>query len=59
MLEMLPPAWARRVGALWRVTLPLSLPGPSAARSLVFAMSMGAYTTPALLVAGGASSFPS
>ena len=43
----------------WRkVTLPLSMPGVIAASLLTFAMCMGAYTTPALLAGGRATTFP-
>jgi len=48
------PRWEQ----LWRVTLPLSLPGLIGGSFLVFAMSMGAYTTPALLGGGRAIVFP-
>jgi ABC-type spermidine/putrescine transport system permease subunit I len=41
-----------------KVTFPLSLPGLIAACLLVFAMCMGAYTTPALLSAGHTLTFP-
>jgi ABC-type spermidine/putrescine transport system permease subunit I len=41
-----------------KVTFPLSLPGLIAACLLVFAMCMGAYTTPALLSAGRTLTFP-
>ena len=45
--------------ATWRkVTLPLSMPGVIAASLLTFAMCMGAYTTPALLAGGRATTFP-
>lgn len=45
--------------ATWRkVTLPLSMPGVVAASLLTFAMCMGAYTTPALLAGGRATTFP-
>jgi len=45
--------------AIWRkVTLPLSMPGVIAASLLTFAMCMGAYTTPALLAGGRATTFP-
>ena len=37
------------LGAFWRVTLPLSLPGALAGSLLVFMVSMGSYATPALL----------
>ncbi len=40
------------------VVLPLSLPGVGAASLLVFAMCMGAYTTPAVLAGGRAGMFP-
>ena len=43
---------AQRWEQLWRVTLPLSMPGLISGSFLVFAMSMGAYTTPALLGGG-------
>jgi putative spermidine/putrescine transport system permease protein len=49
---------ARRWEQLWRITLPLSLPGLVSGSFLVFAMSMGAYTTPALLGGGRAIVFP-
>lgn len=43
----------------WRkVTLPLSMPGVIAASLLTFALCMGAYTTPALLAGGRATTFP-
>ncbi len=43
----------------WRkITLPLSMPGVVAASLLTFAMCMGAYTTPALLAGGRATTFP-
>jgi len=38
---------------LWRITIPLSLPGILGGAILVFILSVGAYVTPALL--GGAS----
>jgi len=45
--------------ATWRkITLPLSMPGLIAASLLTFAMCMGAYTTPALLAGGRATTFP-
>ena len=40
------------------VVFPLSLPGVAAACLLLFAMCMGAYTTPALLAGGRAATFP-
>lgn len=43
---------------LWKVTLPLSAPGIVAGSVLTFAMCMGAYTTPALLSGGRATTFP-
>jgi len=49
---------AHRWEQLWRITLPLSLPGLVSGSFLVFAMSMGAYTTPALLGGGRAIVFP-
>ena len=41
-----------------KVIIPLSLPGAIAASLVVFAMCMGAYTTPALLSGGRALTFP-
>ena len=40
---------ASALGAFWRVTLPLSLPGALAGSLLVFMVAMGSYATPALL----------
>ncbi|MCC6176615.1 MAG: ABC transporter permease [Chloroflexi bacterium] len=40
---------ASPLGAFWRVTLPLSLPGALAGSLLVFMVTMGSYATPALL----------
>ena len=59
MLEMAAAGLgANRWEQLWRVTLPLSLPGLLSGSFVVFAMSMGAYTTPALLGGGHAIAFP-
>jgi len=49
---------AQRWEQLWRITLPLSAPGLINGSFIVFAMSMGAYTTPALLGGGNTLSFP-
>lgn len=45
---------ASRLRTLWRVTLPLSMPGIQAGTVLVFVLSISAYVTPAML--GGAGS---
>ncbi len=37
------------LGAFWRVTLPLSMPGALAGSLLVFMVAMGSYATPALV----------
>jgi putative spermidine/putrescine transport system permease protein len=37
------------VGTLWRVTLPLSLPGVVAGSLLVFALAISSFITPALV----------
>ncbi len=37
------------LGAFWRVTLPLSMPGALAGSVLVFMVAMGSYATPALV----------
>jgi putative spermidine/putrescine transport system permease protein len=58
-LEMAAAGLGARPWAIWRkVTLPLSMPGVLAASLLTFAMCMGAYTTPALLAGGRATTFP-
>jgi ABC-type spermidine/putrescine transport system permease subunit I len=41
----------------FKIVLPLSMPGLVGAGLLIFAMSMGAYTTPALLAGGKATVF--
>lgn len=43
---------------LWRITLPLSMPGLVAAGLVTFALCMGSYTTPALLGGGRSAFFP-
>ncbi|MBX6374381.1 MAG: ABC transporter permease [Acetobacteraceae bacterium] len=40
---------ASRARTFWRVTLPLTLPGVAAGFALAFAISIGAYATPAIL----------
>jgi putative spermidine/putrescine transport system permease protein len=58
-LEMAAAGLGAGPWAIWRkVTLPLSMPGVLAASLLTFAMCMGAYTTPALLAGGRATTFP-
>ena len=59
MLEMTAAGLgAHRWAQLWKITFPLSLPGLVSGSFLIFAMSMGAYTTPALLGGGHAIVFP-
>jgi len=49
LLEAARGLGASALGAFWRVTLPLSLPGALAGSLLVFMVTMGSYATPALL----------
>lgn len=49
---------ASRWQTLFRIVLPLARPAIIAASLLIFAMCMGAYTTPALLSGGRAMLFP-
>jgi putative spermidine/putrescine transport system permease protein len=49
---------AGRWTIVWRITLPLSFAGVVGASLLTFAMCMGAYTMPALLAGGRATTFP-
>ena len=52
LLEAAADLGAPPLSALWRVTLPLALPGMFAGSVLVFIPSMGAYLTPDLLGGG-------
>jgi len=52
LLEAAADLGARPLSTLWRVTLPLALPGMLAGSVLVFIPSMGAYLTPDLLGGG-------
>lgn len=48
---------ASRIAAFWTITFPLSLPGLVAGAILVFALSVSAYVTPALLGGGRITMF--
>ncbi|MCO5146072.1 MAG: ABC transporter permease [Aquamicrobium sp.] len=48
---------ASRFTSFWTITFPLSLPGLTAGALLVFALSVGAYVTPAVLGGGQVTMF--